>query len=263
MDFVRWFVRLSFCCMVGVASTAVSSPSMPGGGRRLRFEPVNPVEIRLSGSSTLHSWEAWGTHLQGAMEATVPETVWDAWQAKAVNPDVVKTGMASMDSGDKVCIRLRVPVQTLQSRRERMREDLMRAIDATRHPFIEYEFTGLDNALAVAHDGDNSILDVKAVGRLTLAGTTNRVVTESRIRWINANIIEFSGRIPLNMLDFGIEPPVALLGLLRAHPDFDVNYRFQVQSVSDGAGAKRRQTAREKSAGVKERTCALTRLGNH
>ncbi len=212
--------------MLAIAATTAASAET---GSWLRFEPEYPAEIRLTGTSTLHDWEVSGTDIHGSLDVRLPGDAFDALIAAGIDENTLGKFGVGVDVDDGWRIGLRIPVQTLQSSSARMRRDLMDAIGAKRNPFIYYEFKRLNGSPTFLKDRSDHVVAVKAKGTLTLAGKTKTVVTESRIRFIDEKSIEISGRLPLNMLDFGIDPPTAFFGLLRAHADFDVLYRFQIK----------------------------------
>lgn len=210
--------------------TATASRSEEDGGvNGVRFEPITPVEIRLHGEATLQSWEMIGTEIEGYLETNLSadkiKAAWEAGQFKdfpeqEIDPQAVER---------TVRIQLRIPAGSLRGRYRRMQQNLLDAIKARDFPYIVYEFIELDGQPVPVPSDEKTIVEVKARGNLTLAGTTNIITHTSRVHFINFDHMELSGHLELNMRDFNVEPPVALLGLVRADPDFEVFYRFEAR----------------------------------
>jgi hypothetical protein len=36
--------------------------------------------------------------------------------------------------------------------------------------------------------------------------------------------VEIAGELPLNLIDYGVEPPVVMLGLMRVRPDIRIQF---------------------------------------
>ncbi len=210
---------------------AARTSSIAETANRVRFEPRAPVHIRLSGESNLHRWEMFGAEIDGALETEWPLenliSIWETWRER--ESDV--TAVIPDPDGDShpVRIRFRVPARTLQGRYSRMQKNLLDAIRAREHPFIHYEFIELDGPPTVTQAGNTVVLDVPARGRLILAGRTNIIHHATRMHIHHFSHIDLTGSLSLNMSDFEVEPPVALLGLVRAYPDFEVEYRFPIK----------------------------------
>jgi polyisoprenoid-binding protein YceI len=77
-------------------------------------------------------------------------------------------------------------------------------------------------------EGDKSVL-VK--GRLTLAGVTREVMMSVRSFTVAAGKMSIEGEEKINMTDFGVIPPSALFGTMRAAPEITINFKtdFTIQ----------------------------------
>ena len=130
---------------------------------------------------------------------------------------------AVLGGKDETSVRIRVPVATFDCGKRRMNEDLYRALQAKAHPFIEYE---LASAELIGNAGQDGAYRLRARGRLTIAGATRDVEIVLDGERLHDGRFQGRGRLPLQMTDFGIEPPSALLGLVRAHDDITVRFKL-------------------------------------
>jgi polyisoprenoid-binding protein YceI len=93
---------------------------------------------------------------------------------------------------------------------------LRAAMEADRFPLLRFDLTSVE---AGKPRGDT--VDLALVGRLTIHGTTREVhVPGSAI--IGKDSIAVRAGFPVDMRDYGVTPPVKMLGLLRVAPGVDV-----------------------------------------
>ena len=187
--------------------------------------PQLPVEIRLSGTSSLRDWSCRTTSVEGALLSGISESDLRNNVSNYLNSD-------DQDwDGDQVPemeVWLEIDPHSLDCDNARMQRDLLRAINAEYHPYIRFWFNRLVGIPEWQHDENGTQLILGVEGRLTLAGVTRTVEHQSRIQMSDPNHMHVSGELHLDMRDFSIRPPTALLGLLRAHPELTVSYRFVV-----------------------------------
>ena len=117
-------------------------------------------------------------------------------------------------------ITIAVPVRSLTCGHDRMNADLYAALRADAHPEIRFVLTGyrIDRSPAAGTD-----FSAVATGDLTVAGAT-RAVEIPVVGRRTAAGVRGSGTLALRMTDFGVKPPVALLGLIRARDEIDVSF---------------------------------------
>ncbi|MDX1545740.1 MAG: YceI family protein, partial [Rhodothermales bacterium] len=88
------------------------------------------------------------------------------------------------------------------------------------HPEIRFRLTGI--VLEAPADGADYRLRVS--GRLALAGAERSVSLPVQAHRRADGTYRASGHLPLVMSDFGIDPPTAVLGLVRAHDRITVRF---------------------------------------
>lgn len=125
-----------------------------------------------------------------------------------------------------------IPVRGFECGNRRMNADLYDALDAKDHPFIRFELAEAE-ALRLRADsaGRNSL---RVTGYLMLAGTRKPV--EVHVRWWRSaeGQVRAYGEKALRMSDFGIEPPTALLGLIKARDRITVRFELAAARTSVG-----------------------------
>lgn len=134
---------------------------------------------------------------------------------------------------------LRVPVGDFNCGNRVMNRDLARALRAEDHPVIRFELT---DVYAVPALRDKVFGPLAAGGRLTVAGATRTVMVEGTLYALGEERYRLVGRLPLRMTDYGVDPPSALLGLVRARDRFVVYFDLEayvpaalMQPVGDAA----------------------------
>lgn len=167
--------------------------------------------IWIEGSSNVNAFTCRAREIQG--QGRVPDM----------------TGTSDTDATTRAEIALTVPVRTFDCGKRQMNEDLYQALQVRSHPTIHYE---LDEAEVVARpQGTDATYRLEARGYLTIAGTTRPVTLDLTARRLAEGRFRAQGSLPLLMTDFGVEPPTALLGLVRAHDRIVV--RFDLVAEAD------------------------------
>lgn len=101
---------------------------------------------------------------------------------------------------------------------------MRRTLDAAAHPDIRFEL------LRVTPDhvhGDTS--DVTLDGRFTIRGVTRDVTVPAAVV-LAARALSVSATFPLDIRDYGIAPPTAFFGLVRAEPVVEISVQLEFGS---------------------------------
>lgn len=116
--------------------------------------------------------------------------------------------------GGAVAAAALLPVAGFDCGNRRMNHDLQDALQSEAHPRIRYE---LDRIRPIeAGDADPAWHQFRASGQVTVAGVTRRVEQVLQARRLADGRLQATGSVELRMTDFGIDPPSALFGLIRA-----------------------------------------------
>lgn len=176
------------------------------------FVPVNESRLWIEGSSNVNQFECRAEEYQG--EATVPET------ESENEPSVYPAAQAN----ETLFLKLDIRVDSIECGKSKMNQDLQKALKAEQYPEISFLFQEA-NILDEPNSNQNEdifILQVK--GLLTVAGTTKEISFKTEAYFINESRVRATGGTKINMTDFGVEPPTALMGLIRANEELTVNF---------------------------------------
>jgi len=162
-------------------------------------------KVTLSGSSNVHDWSC----SSGTLNATIELN--DDYATKPLN-EIAKP-IAS--------VAVVIPVKTLKCGKGKMDDNMYKALKAEEFPEIRYVLDSYEvNAAETSADKFAAVTK----GDLTVAGKTVKAeIPITAIRKEGGTMIG-EGTAKLLMTDFGIKPPVALLGTLRTKNEIEVKF---------------------------------------
>ena len=169
-------------------------------------------ELRIEGTSTVNAFTC------------VAETMDGYGRLAASTP----ARRASLNDAQAAQAEISVPVQALDCGKKKMNEDLYEAMQAEDHPSIHYR---LDDAEVIDQVGDDQYR-LRVRGGLRLAGTERPVEMTVVGKRIGEGTYAVEGSTALQMTDFGIEPPTALLGLIKAHDRIVVHFDLVAECMA-------------------------------
>ncbi|MFA0960487.1 YceI family protein [Roseivirga sp. BDSF3-8] len=157
-------------------------------------------KLTIAGTSTLHDWTMEATEIRGS--ATIRKTE------------------GTMDVQN---LTLTIPVKGLESGKGSMDKNAFEALEYKRNPAITYRLEQVNGVTKV----EGGYL-LSSTGTLTIAGKSRRINMDVRAS-LDGNGYLFSGKVPLKMTDFGVDPPTALLGSIKTGNEIDIifNVRYQ------------------------------------
>jgi len=155
---------------------------------------LSASKIAINGTSSLHDWTSDLTKFSG-------KGVFVVEQQKLVKAEDVTITMN---------------VKSIKSGKSMMDGKTMDALQEEDYPVIT--FKSKESTLI-------SDKKVRCKGDLTLAGVTREVMTDLNVEYLNS-AMTFSGKIKIIMSDYGIEPPVALLGSIKTGDEVTVDYKL-------------------------------------
>ena len=205
--------------------------------------PLRPAEVEwtlgdrsravLDGDSTLRSWSVESESVHGSVSLpwTADEvgrfTEWLRNQPEAAEKRI---GKALETSPPGVRAVLKIKVEELKSGNERMERDMREALKAEKHPWIIYSFQKVRGVSVRQPDPRESppSLILHTTGTLSLAGTENEVDLDFSLVPAEKGGYLLASQTTLQMSDFGVRPPTALFGLIKAHDEVDIQYRIHL-----------------------------------
>ena len=163
-----------------------------------RFAPAPGSTVTIKGTSTLHEWSMQGSTINGQI------AVADDWKT---------TGLAES------LVDVSIPVTSLKSDHARMDRLMSDALKSKANPAITYRMTGATlQRVSTAH----------TTGKLTIAGVTRDVTMDVSMSRDNDSQYVLTGTTPIRMSDYGVTPPVTMMGTLRTGNDVTVTFRWVV-----------------------------------
>jgi polyisoprenoid-binding protein YceI len=154
----------------------------------------------IEGSSSIHEWEmeVTGFHAETLMK---------------LNGEKI---------GEISRIEFQSPVSGLKSGKNIMDNKAHDALKKKKFPEIKFI---LDPNSAVNISGEKANI----TGMLTIAGKTKKITLSADFKVEAADRFQVSGSVPLNMSDFGIDPPTAMLGALKTDDHIKINFNLEFQ----------------------------------
>jgi polyisoprenoid-binding protein YceI len=158
------------------------------------------VSVKILGDSTMHRWEA------SAGAATITASVLPA--AQGLSAAIDKQGLQSLD--------LVVGVDSLASPEgSGMNKNMHKAMESDKYPDIRFSLRSY--ALQGA--------TVTAQGDLSIHGQSKSVSLTGQLSDAKGGV-ELKGSYPLLMSDYGVKPPVMMLGTIRVADKVTIVYDF-------------------------------------
>ncbi len=134
------------------------------------------------------------------------------------------------ESGD-VNITVSIPVHSLDCGKKPMNRDMYEALKANSHPNIHYELLDallVDSTSANGNEGP-SWMNIKTTGILEIAGVRDTTEILIRGKITDNNRFRVKGSKHISMDTFNIDPPTALLGLIKANKELTVKFDVAVR----------------------------------
>jgi polyisoprenoid-binding protein YceI len=126
-------------------------------------------------------------------------------------------------------LRLGVPVAALACGNRVMESDMRKALRAAEHPAIVYQYHRVTDLTPLgAHR-----FSIEVEGDLALAGSKRKVRTQVVGERLAQGLYRVTGEMNLRMTDFGIEPPTALLGMIKARNQLRVRFDLRLKLAEE------------------------------
>lgn len=151
--------------------------------------------MMIKGTSSVHNWESNVEEFSGSAIFVITDGMIESLESLnfSVNAQSVKSGKRIMDNKTK---------------------DALQAKD---HPQITFQFLSMEGI-------ENDTVRVK--GTLTLAGVAKEIMLTGVYELMEDGSILVTGSQPIDMEDYGINPPTAMMGALKTGKDVDIEYRI-------------------------------------
>ena len=164
---------------------------------------LSSAKVTIIGSSNVHKWSATTTDVRIKNAKLALNLTDPGFLAGIVKPSALEA------------FEISIPVAKLKSDKEGIDKNMYKALKSTTSPDITFRVTKLVPGTA---DGT-----MRATGMLKIAGVEKEVVFDINAQ-MNGALLIIKGAVPILMTDYGIEPPKALLGMVKADPKVTVTF---------------------------------------
>lgn len=162
--------------------------------------------------------------------------------ATIVGQGHIDTSAQTMDAGDQIRQAVdaffKVEVNTFDSGNSRMNRDMYDALKAEEHPYIEFELLSLQFERYISP----SEALFSAHGALRVAGVEKSISLQVTVVQLESELYHLQGCKEIQMTDYNVEPPKALLGLVQARDQLTVEFNIYAgQQFSNALAANTSQ----------------------
>lgn len=189
---------LSAAAAVLPASAQLAGGQPAAEDDRLTLRPGS--KLWLEGDSNLHEWSCTANQVRAEIDV-----------------DAERGGEAPRPSGVE-SVAVTIPVAQIGCGNGKMESNLRKALKADVHPNIEFRLTRTLSFELV----EEGVFVVVVEGELSVAGAARTVQLQVTGSDSGDGGLRIQGRQALLMTEFGVEPPTALLGMLKTDDEFVV-----------------------------------------
>lgn len=156
------------------------------------------TNVKVTGTSTLHDWESLVKKVDGTAAFELNEDNY----VKSVSSLTVNFYTNSFSSGKSL-----------------MDEKTTEALKATTYPKITYVLSQV-----TAYKIVSGVQQISATGNLSIGGVTMYITTTAYCKVNTSGEVNLFGKQSIDMTQYGIDPPTAMLGTLKTGKDISVIY---------------------------------------
>jgi len=123
---------------------------------------------------------------------------------------------------ERVFLQVEIRVDGFECGKSRMNRDLQEALKSAEFPEITFLF---DSAtLLDTPPNEDEAFEIEVLGSLTVAGNKRDIQFVTRAYFLQEHRVRAIGKTTIRMSDFNVEPPTALMGLIKAEDELSVNF---------------------------------------
>lgn len=197
------------------------------------------IALGLSGGelfsqSTFRAHENSRLWIEGRSNVNTFECMAQEYIAEAILPEIQnqqidEAELPEVNIEDNVTITVGIKVDGFECGRSRMNRDLKEALNSDEFPEITFTLRNA-TALTIPENIEDGF-ELEVEGSLTVAGVTREITFQSQGYYMSDGRIRAIGSKSIKMSDFNVEPPTALLGLVKAEDE--LNVRFDLIGVEN------------------------------
>lgn len=216
------------------------------------FTPGAGSEVTLRGTATIGAWSAKSSDPDAQVDLPAQLDSIDAVFDRVAREPRVGLPLFEARLADVNAIaRVTVPVKSLKGDSPGMERDMRASLKANQFPTISFvldQVSSIETAGGADAHGQSG-LRIRGVGDLTVAGATRRTSIEATVIRDAAGIFAAHAQVTLLMSDFGITPPTALFGLIKAGNTITVAFDLNFEPTGAAENASTDRNARTSQRG--------------
>ena len=178
-----------------------------GAQETARVSVASTSKLWIEGTSNVHNWKCDATTLDASID---------------IDAAVAQLSTAAPKMLKKVTVK--VPVKSLKCGHGKMDDNLYKALKADDNAEIRYVMASFE---AIAGETKDEFT-LRTVGKLTIAGTENAVTMNVAATRMTDGTIKATGTVPILMTAFGVKPPTAIFGTIRAGDEVTIKFELSV-----------------------------------
>lgn len=191
---------------LALASALIAITAAPGAAQSAKMTVRPESKVTLAGTSNVHDWACTSASLNATIEL---DSTYAARPLSSIARPITT-------------VTVNIPVKSLTCGKGKMDDNMYKALRAEDFPEITYVLGSYDvNAAETTADK----LVALTTGELTVAGKTIKAQMPIIAIRKEGGVMIGEGTAKLLMTDFGIRPPVALLGTLRTRNEISVTFK--------------------------------------
>ncbi len=123
---------------------------------------------------------------------------------------------------------LKIPVKSLDCGNKLMNKDLYKALNSEEHPNISIELLEIKQDKCNKLDELKDWINIKALTRITLNGNSKEYWINVTARKLDTKLYRFIGSKKLYMTEFGVNPPVAMMGVIKVKDEIKIDLDLEI-----------------------------------
>ncbi|HET6769363.1 MAG TPA: YceI family protein [Chitinophagaceae bacterium] len=200
--------RISAYALLFFTLTAIMSFSLNTGNNKIKFGSNNiaaaqTVNLTIKGTSTLHDWEMKSD--KGRVEVVL-----------GLAGNTKLTGLTGL--------KFSVEAESLKSEKTMMDNNAYKALKTNSAKYISFLATA-----ATINQVNETTYQIRAFGKLTVAGTTKETDVIADVKYNNAEkSFIVTGTKKLKMTDYNVKPPSFMLGTVKTGDDISIIFKTKL-----------------------------------
>jgi len=223
----------------------MTTTDLPDARQPVTWVVSRPSQVMLRGTTNISDWTSDSAQVSGRIPlSTSLSELGDAFGRKATRSTTRRSRPSiSLRRGRPAVIS--IPVLSLRGQSAGMENDLHNALKARQFPTIQYAF---DRIGAIERQIDPAtqqpVLILHVEGTLNMAGRQNPLPIDLSVRQIAAGVYTAHADASIRMSDYGVVPPTALFGLVRAREAVLVEFDLRLRAGAVAAPEAQQQADR-------------------